>query len=100
MGQRVGSFLRKSRYKMKMEYKDHGKIPLSKYFQEFAEGEAVGLKIQSNVIYGRFFPRFQGLMGRITGKRGDCYGVTFKDGGKEKKVFVHPIHLVKQEAKK
>ena len=97
MGRRVGSFLRKSRQKLRLHYREKGKISLSKYFQVFDNGDRVALKIQSNVLQGRFFPRFQGLTGTIVGKRGDCYAVHIKDHDKEKKVFVHPIHLKKQE---
>ncbi len=93
MGQRVGSFLRKSRYKLKLDYKEKGKISLSKYFQEFKDGDTIGLVIHPGVQKGRFYPRFHGQTGTISGKRGNCYGIKFTDGNKEKKLFVHPIHL-------
>jgi len=60
------------------------------------EGDLVSLKIIGNVQEGRFYPRFHGLTGRVTGKRGSCYQVKIRDQGKEKLVFVHPIHLKKQ----
>jgi len=97
MGRRVGSFLRKSRQKLRLDYREKGKISLSRYFHEFKDGDKVALKIHSSVQLGRFFPRFQGLTGTIVGKRGDCYAVQIRDHDKEKKVFVHPIHLKKQE---
>jgi len=97
MGQRVGSLLRKTRQKMRLNYREQGKLSLSRYFQEFNDGDKVALKIQSNIIKGRFFPRFQGLTGTISGKRGDCYAVLIKDHDKHKKLFVHPVHLKKQE---
>ncbi|MFA6462212.1 MAG: 50S ribosomal protein L21e [Candidatus Woesearchaeota archaeon] len=97
MANRVGSFLRKTRQKMRLGYKEKGKISLSKYFQEFKEGEKVALKNHSCVLKGRFFPRFQGITGTIAEKRGSCYAVVFHDHDKLKKVFVHPIHLKKQE---
>lgn len=96
MVQRIGTKQRKTRYKFKRHYKQKGKISLSKYFQEFQTGDKVNLKIESNVDLGRFFPRFHGLTGTITGsKRGSCYEVLIQDGHKEKKLFVHPIHMKK-----
>ncbi len=96
MGKRIGTKQRKTRDKYKVGYRNRGKISLSKYFQEFQEGDLVSLKIIGNVQEGRFYPRFHGLTGRVTGKRGSCYQVKIRDQGKEKLVFVHPIHLKKQ----
>ncbi|MEK6939489.1 MAG: 50S ribosomal protein L21e, partial [Nanoarchaeota archaeon] len=65
--------------------------------QECKEGDKVNLMLNSSVQTGQFFPRFPGLPGTITGKRGFCYQVKVFDQNKEKTVFVHPIHLKKQE---
>ncbi|MBU0457648.1 MAG: 50S ribosomal protein L21e [Nanoarchaeota archaeon] len=92
---RIGTKQRKTRHKFKRHYREKGKVPLSQYFQEFAVGERVNLKINSNIQKGMFFPRFHGLNGKITGKKGSCYQVNIKDGGKEKILFVHPFHLKK-----
>lgn len=93
---RIGTKQRKTRHKLTQTYRNKGKIPLSKYFQEFIEGDKVGLKINANVQKGRFFPRFHGLTGTITGKKkGICYEVNIRDGGKQKVLFIHPIHLKK-----
>jgi large subunit ribosomal protein L21e len=93
---RVGTKQRKTRHKFKRHYREKGKIPLSKYLQEFREGDKVNLKINSNIAKGRFFPRFHGLTGTITGKmKGSCYEVTIKDGRKSKTLYIHPIHLSK-----
>ena len=94
---RIGTKQRKTRHKFTQHYRNKGKISLSRYFQEFSEGDKVGLKINPNVQKGRFFPRFHGLTGTISGhKKGVCYEVIIKDGGKQKALFVHPIHLNKQ----
>lgn len=93
---RIGSKVRKTRHLFKKHYREKGKVPLSKYFQEFKEGEMVNLKINSNVQKGQFFRRFYGLTGKITGnKKGECYEIKIKDGGKKKILYVHPIHLKK-----
>lgn len=96
MVKRIGTIQRKTRYKFKRSIRERGKVPLSRYFQEFKEGEYVNLKLNSNIVKGKFHPRFHGLNGVIVGRKGSCYQVQFKDGNKEKKVYIHPIHLLKQ----
>ncbi len=93
MVKRIGTAQRKTRDKFTQYYRDRGKISVNRYLQEFQEGEKVGLKINSQVQEGRFFPRFHGLTGVVTGKRGRCVRVNIKDGDKEKVLYVHPIHL-------
>jgi len=93
---RIGTKQRKTRHKFKLHYRQKGKLPLSQYFQEFKVGDSVNLKINSIVQTGQFYPRFHGLTGVVTGKRGFCYQVKVYDQNKEKTVFVHPIHLKKQ----
>tara|TARA_Y100000310_G_C20586858_1_gene765879 strand:- start:612 stop:863 length:252 start_codon:yes stop_codon:yes gene_type:complete len=82
---------------LKKQYKEKGKVPLSKYFQEFNVGDKVGLSLHSSVQTGMYFRRFHGKHGNIIGKKGRCYGVEIKDGGKKKIQYVHPIHLKKTE---
>lgn len=96
MVKRIGTKQRKTRHKYTLNYHERGKIPLSRYFQEFKTGDKVNLKINSNIQKGRFFPRFHGFTGTVTGIKGACYEVKIKDGNKEKWVYVHPIHLKKQ----
>jgi len=93
---RIGSRQRKTRHKFTRYYRERGKLPLSQYFQELAEGDRVNLKINSSVQKGQFFRRFHGLTGVDAGRRGFCYQVKIHDGDKEKTLFVHPIHLKKQ----
>ena len=96
MVKRLGSRIRKSKFKLQQHTRERGKISLSRYFQEFTAGDKVGLKIQPNVVKGQFHPRFHGIAGTATGsKKGACYEVKIYDGDKEKTVFVHPIHLHK-----
>lgn len=95
---RIGTNQRKTRYKYQLSIREKGKIPLSRYFQTFEDGETVGLKTNGNIQKGRFFRRFHGLTGIVSGMRGECYKVTIKDFNKKKELFVHPIHLVKMNA--
>jgi large subunit ribosomal protein L21e len=93
---RGGTTQRKTRHKLTVHYRNRGKIPLSSYFQKLEKGDKVGLKITPQVQKGRFFPRFHGMTGTITGRKGFCYAVAIKDGNKAKTLYVHPIHLKKQ----
>jgi large subunit ribosomal protein L21e len=90
---RIGTKQRKTRHKYKTSIRQKGKVPLSQYFKVLKEGDAVNLVTHPNVQKGRFFPRFHGLSGKVTGKKGECYTVKIRDGGKQKTLFVHPIHL-------
>ena len=96
MVMRIGTKQRKTRYKFKKEYREKGKLSLSRYFQRFEVGDQVNLKINSSIQKGRFYPRFHGLTGNVVGKRGFCYEVEIFDGNKQKRLYVHPIHLNKQ----
>ena len=96
MVMRIGTSQRKTRYKFKKEIREKGKLSLSRYFQKFELGDKVNLKINSGVQEGRFYSRFHGLTGSVVGKRGFCYEVEIFDGHKQKRLYVHPIHLNKQ----
>lgn len=95
MVKRIGSIQRKSRYKFTRELREQGKIPLNRYLQTFTPGDTVSLVIMPAVQEGRFFSRFHGLSGTVAGKRGFCYQVRINDKGKDKTLYVHPVHLKK-----
>ena len=92
---RIGRSRRKTRSKLKQHYRRKGKISLSQYFQELNPGDKVALVATPNVIKGMYFMRFHGLVATVLTKIGFCYQVALKDGRKEKKFNVHPIHLRK-----
>jgi len=95
MAKRIGGFRRKTRSKLKKSLRDKGKISIKKYFQEFKIGEKVLLKAEPAIQKGMYFPRFHSKTGLVKGKKGSCYEIVIKDGGKEKMLIVHPIHLQK-----
>ena len=74
--------------------REHGKIKLSNYFQEFKEGERVAVKRELSV-QPKFPKQIQGRSGIISGKRGRSYLVKIKDIKKGKTYIIHPIHLKK-----
>jgi large subunit ribosomal protein L21e len=93
MVMRVGGLRRKTRYKLKKELRQRGKLSLRKYFQSFAVGDKVYLAAEPAVQKGMYHPRFFGKAGTVEGKRGACYQVAISDGGKQKTLLVHPVHL-------
>lgn len=76
-----------------------GKIPLSKYFQEFKKGEFVAVTRDIS-LNPRFPKRMQGKTGIIEEKKGKSYVIKIKDQEKEKKFIIEPIHLKKIKAVK
>ncbi|MGB9674845.1 MAG: 50S ribosomal protein L21e, partial [Nanopusillaceae archaeon] len=86
---------RKSRDKLSLDVRDHGKIKIRKILAKYNEGDRVVIKIYSSYHDGMPHPKYHGFIGIIKGKRGDCYEVLINDKGKEKLLIVHPVHLEK-----
>ena len=61
--------------------------------QKFDAGQKVHLTIEPSVHKGMYHSRFIGKTGIIKSARGRCYEVAITDGGKEKTLLIHPIHL-------
>ena len=78
----------------KKPIRTRGKLQLSRYFQELNEGDFVAISREQSVPVN-FEKRFQGITGIVEGKRGKAYIVKIKDGNKEKKILIEPIHLKK-----
>ena len=93
MVKRIGGFRRRTRYKLQKPKNMKGKLSLRKYLAEYKLGEEVILDAEPMVQSGMFFPNYQGKRGVVSKKTGSCYEVLIKDGKKEKKLVVHPIHL-------
>ncbi|MBD3202841.1 50S ribosomal protein L21e [Candidatus Woesearchaeota archaeon] len=100
MAKRQGGFRRKSRHKLKKHYKKKGKLSITKFLQEFKQGEKVVLNAEPSYQKAMYFPRFHGKIGTIHSKRGKCYEVIIRDNKKKKIVIVHPVHLKKAGVKK
>jgi len=92
---KIGGMRRKTRHKLKKTTRQVGKISLKNYFQSFNKGDKVSLGLEPAVQKGMYHPRFSGRVGIISAKRGECYSVAIIDGGKEKKIISHPVHLRK-----
>lgn len=92
---RIGGFRRKTRSKLSKGLRFRGKFSLSNFFRAFKDGEQVYLKAEPAVQKGMYHPRFHGKVAVVTGKLGECYELMIKDGKKDKKLMVHPIHMKK-----
>jgi large subunit ribosomal protein L21e len=95
-GKRIGGYRRRTRYKISKTVRDKGKLSFTKYFQTLKEGDKVQLSLEASIHKGIFHPRYNGKVGVVLNKDGECYNVLIKDIKKEKVVLVHPIHLTKQ----
>ncbi len=74
--------------------REHGKIKLSRWFQDFKKGDKVAV-VRELSAQPKFPKQLQGRSGVIECKRGDSYLVKIKDLNKEKTYIIHPVHLKK-----
>ncbi len=95
MVKRIGTSRTASRYKLRKNVRERGKISITKFLREFKENDRVVLKAEPAYQKALYHMRFHGRIGRIVRKRGRCYEVAIRDGKKEKIVIVHPVHLKK-----
>ncbi len=95
MAKRIGGNRRKTRGCFKKKSTQKGKISLTRYLQTLKEGDRVVLKAEPAIQKGMYFRRFHGKIGVVKNQVGKCYHVEIKDGGKQKLVIAHPVHLKK-----
>lgn len=74
--------------------RQRGKLRLSRYFQEFKEGEKVAV-VREQSLNPAFPIRTQGRNGIIIGKKGSVYIVQIQDGSLQKVHLIAPAHLIK-----
>ncbi len=80
--------------KKRKRLREHGKIKLSQYFQDFKEGDRVAV-IREHSCNMNFPKQIQGRTGTVKDKRGSYYIIDMNDLNKEKKYIIHPVHLKK-----
>src|SRR3989344_4723778 len=90
---RIRGIRGKSRYKLRKNIRERGKISISRFMQEFEAGQKVHLSWEPSYHKGIHHSRFQGKTGTVKAARGKCYEVLINDEGKEKMILVHPVHL-------
>ncbi|MBW2969544.1 50S ribosomal protein L21e [Candidatus Woesearchaeota archaeon] len=95
MSSRKGGFRAGTRKLFSKSPRTKGKISLTKYFMPYKTGDKAVLCAEPAVQKNLYHQRFHGKTGVVIGKRGNCYEIKLRDGGKEKMVIVHPVHLRK-----
>lgn len=74
--------------------RSRGKVPFSRYFQSFSNGDYVALVSYEGPRLP--FPnRMMGRTGVVVGKRGFSYIVEVKDLNLKKTIIAHPLYLKK-----
>lgn len=72
--------------------REKGKVKISRIFQKLEKGDRVSV-VRELAEKASFPKRIQGKTGIIEGKRGKSYIVKIKDGNKDKRFIIKPIHL-------
>lgn len=80
---------------MRKAVSSRGKISITSYLAKYEDGDRVQLKAEPAVQKGLYHLDYHGKSGIVKGTQGNCYKVFIKDGGKEKCMLVHPVHLAK-----
>lgn len=77
----------------KLSKKPYERTPITKFLQEFKDGQNVVIVLEPSSHRGMPYPRFKGKSGVIVGKRGNSYIVRIVDGDKVKTIISRPEHL-------
>ncbi len=87
-------FRHRTRKLLKKHIRERGAVPpLSLLMHEYKPGDRVYIIINPSVMKGMPHRRYHGKTGVVVGKRGKCYIVEVKVGGKTKTLIVRPEHL-------
>ena len=89
MVKRPRGYLSKASRKLKRERR----ITVSDHVREFSLGQKVSVDPQPYYKSALPHMRYRGRVGVVIEKRGSCYVVRVKDGGKYKDLICHPVHL-------
>ncbi|MDD5417411.1 MAG: 50S ribosomal protein L21e [Candidatus Nanoarchaeia archaeon] len=85
-----------TRHKLSKNYREKGKVSITKHVQTFNVGDKVLIKPEPSVQTGMPFRRFFGKVGVIMGKKGKAYEIEVKDYNMKKTIISLPVHLVKR----
>ena len=66
---------------------------ITKFIEEFDEGQMVMVVLEPSSYRGMPHPRFKGKVGHILEKRGKSYIIQIQDGNKTKKLISSPEHI-------
>mgnify|MGYP002639543030 CR=1 FL=1 len=83
------------RSKTRRKFKGGGRKTVSQLVRGFEEEDVVQVCIDSSFHSALPAARFQGLAGKVVGKRGTAYEIIVNDGNTSKMLIVHAAHLKK-----
>jgi large subunit ribosomal protein L21e len=89
----MGSKSKGPRRGTRKRFRKRGRVTVNTYMRNFDLGSKVVIDIESSSLSGMPFRRFQGLSGKIVGKRGMAYLVEIKDKNMTKEIIAKPEHL-------
>jgi large subunit ribosomal protein L21e len=93
--QRTKGIRKASRNKLRKRPREKGMPPITRILRSFKIGDKVSIKIEPSVHKGMPHHRYQGITGKVVGKRGDAYEVEIKDLNKTKLIISRPVHLAR-----
>ena len=67
--------------------------PINRILQKFKIGDKVNIRVEPSVHKGMPHHRYQGIVGKVVGKRGNAYEVEIKDQNKKKLIISRAVHL-------
>ena len=91
MARRSKGFRSKTRRLLKKGARSRTKI--TDYLKSIELNDKVVIKIDSGIHKGCPHPRYYGVTGIVSKKRGNSYIITIKDKNKEKTLISRPEHL-------
>lgn len=83
----------RARTRSKLTQKPGYRPTITKFIQEFENGQHVVILPEPSSQLGMPHPRFKGKIGRVIDKRGKSYIVEITDGNKVKTLITKPEHL-------
>ncbi|PIN69963.1 50S ribosomal protein L21e [Candidatus Woesearchaeota archaeon CG11_big_fil_rev_8_21_14_0_20_57_5] len=93
MAKRIGSNIRKARYKLTKTVRQRGKISPTRFLQTFEKGDKVSLHAEPAYQKGNYHMNYHGKTAVVVAPKGRCYEVEIMDFTKAKRLIVHPVHL-------
>jgi large subunit ribosomal protein L21e len=81
------------RKRTRKKFRKGKRTTVNQFMKHFNLGDKIVIDIESSSIKGMPFRRFQGLSGKVVGRRGRAYLVEIKDGNKIKKIAANAEHL-------
>jgi large subunit ribosomal protein L21e len=93
-------FRARSRGTFTKHVRERGMPPVTRFLTTFEVGDRVIVRIESSEPHGMPHPRYQGVVAVVQKRVGRSYQIAFFDGGKQKILIAHPVHLIPAEKAK